>query len=179
MLVADRFHVVRVTARKKSESSFVAGLRVTLTHYHLKQHQSLNGVNAQGDQPQLAPITENGMRDPHDTQKAYLAELVGKLNNAFGKGISETDKVALAVHVSEKLRHDKVVMAQVENNTKEQAMKANLPVAVVQIIVSAMQSHQSMAQKLLSDESTRGLFLDVVYDLLKRDGGAELLKAAR
>lgn len=152
---------------------------VTLTHYHLKQHQSLNGVSAQGDQPQLVPMTENGMRDPHDTQKAYLAELVEKLNNAFGKGISETDKVALAVHVSEKLRHDKVVMAQVENNTKEQAMKANLPVAAVQIIVSAMQSHQSMAQKLLSDEATRGLFLDVVYDLLKRDGGAELFKGVR
>lgn len=58
-------------------------------------------------------------------------------------------------------------------------MKANLPVAAVQIIVSAMQSHQSMAQKLLSDESTRGLFLNVVCDLLKRDNGTDLLKTVR
>ena len=47
------------------------------------------------------------------------------------------------------------------------------------IIVGAMQSHQAMATKLLSDESTRGLFLDVVYDLLKRDSGQDLLHSVR
>ena len=86
---------------------------------------------------------------------------------------------SLAVHVSEKLRSDKTVMAQVENNTKDQAMKANLPQAAIQIIVGAMQSHQSLATKLLSDETTRGLFLDVVYELLKRDGGWDLMQTAR
>jgi len=58
-------------------------------------------------------------------------------------------------------------------------MKANLPQAAVQIIVGAMQSHQSLATQLLSDETTRGLFLDVVCDLLKRDSGAQLLAAVR
>lgn len=75
------------------------------------------------------------MREGRDTQKAYLEELIEKLNNAFGKDMSDKDKVALAVHVSEKLRKDKQVMAQVENNTKEQAMKANLPQTAVQVIV--------------------------------------------
>lgn len=156
----------------------LAGLM--LTHYRIKQGNQLSGVAPQGETPTLDPITENGLRDPKDTQKAYLAELVEKLNNAFGDGISDaTDKVALAVHVSEKLRGDGVVMAQVQNNTKEQAMKANLPQAAVQIIVGAMQSHQAMATKLLSDESTRGVFLDVVYELLKRDSGGELFRAVR
>lgn len=87
--------------------------------------------------------------------------------------------MALAVHVSEKLRGNQVVMAQVENNTKEQAMKANLPQVAVQIIVGAMQSHQAMATKLLSDESSRGLFLDVVYELLKKDSGGDLMHSVR
>ncbi|WP_240636195.1 hypothetical protein [Caldimonas tepidiphila] len=85
----------------------------------------------------------------------------------------------MALHVSEKLRDDKVVMAQVENNNREQAMKANLPSTAVQIIVGAMQSHQTMATRLLSDETTRGLFLDVVYELLKKDTGGELMRAVR
>jgi type I restriction enzyme R subunit len=155
----------------------LAGLM--LTHFKLKPDKTLNGLTPEGETPTLSPITENGQRDPKDTQKAYLADLVSKLNKAFSKEISETDKVALAVHVSEKLRGDATVMAQVENNTKEQAMKADLPTAAVQIIVGAMQSHQAMATKLLSDDTTRGLFLDVVYDLLKRDSGGELMRAVR
>jgi len=68
------------------------------------------------------------------------------------------------VHVSEKLRGDTVVMAQVQNNTMDQAMKADLPSKAVQAIASAMSSHTSMATKLLSDESTRDVFLTVVYE---------------
>lgn len=155
----------------------LAGLQ--LTHYRINTDKRLTGVTPDGKTPALDPITQNGMREGRDKQKAYLAELIEKLNNAFGKDISDTDKVALAVHVSERLRADKVVMAQVENNPKDQAMKANLPTAAVQIIVSAMQSHQTMATKLLSDETTRNLFLDVVYDILKRDNGGDLIAAVR
>ncbi|WP_044527713.1 type I restriction endonuclease subunit R [Herbaspirillum sp. B65] len=150
-----------------------------LTHFRIRKGGDLEGVGPEGETPTLDPITDNGMREGRDTQKAYLEDLVEKLNNAFGKDVSEKDKVALAVHVSECLRDDKQVMAQVENNTKEEAMKANLPQAAVQIIVQAMQSHQAMATKLLSDESTRGLFLDVVYDLLKKDSGGDLIRAVR
>lgn len=155
----------------------LAGLQ--LTHYKLWKGGALTGVAAGGEVPYLVPITENGQRDPKDAHKAYLAELVAKLNNVCGSEITDTDKVALAVHVSEKLRSDAVVMAQVANNTKEQAMKANLPQAAVQIIVGAMQSHQNMATKLLSDEASRGLFLDVIYDLLKKDSGGDLMRSVR
>jgi hypothetical protein len=80
--------------------------------------------------------------------------------------------VALAVHVSEKLRGDATVMAQVQNNPKDQAMKANLPGAAVQAIVGAMETHKTLATRLLSDQGSRGAFLDVIYELLKR-GGAQ------
>jgi type I restriction enzyme R subunit len=109
----------------------------------------------------------------------YLSELIDKLNEAFGKNITDTDKVAFAVHVSEKLRTDSVVMDQVQNNTREQAMKADLPMKAIQAIAGAMSSHQTMATQLLSDESTRDLFLTVVYELLKKDAGSGLLEQAR
>lgn len=108
-----------------------------------------------------------------------MADLIEKLNAAFGKGISDQDKVALAIHISEKLRDNALVMAQVQNNPREQAMKANLPQAAIVAIVGAMQTHETMATKLLSDEPTREIFLSVVYELLKKDSAADLLKAAR
>ncbi|WP_163005884.1 hypothetical protein, partial [Pseudomonas viridiflava] len=99
--------------------------------------------------------------------------------NALGTAFSDTDQVALVVHVSEKLRVDNVLMAQVQNNTMEQAMKADLPARAIQAIAGAMSSHTSMATKLLSDESTREVFLTVVYERLKRYSGADLLGATR
>lgn len=150
-----------------------------LSHYKIKKGDNLGGLLPTGEIPQLYGITDNGLRDAQDREKKYLTELIEKLNNALGKDITDTDQVALAVHVSEKLRADGVLMAQVQNNTMEQAMKADLPVRAIQAIADAMNSHASMATKLLSDESTRDVFLTVVYELLKRDVGADLLDSAR
>lgn len=150
-----------------------------LSHYKISKGEDLGGVFPAGETPQLYSITDNGLRDARDREKKYLAELIEKLNNAFGKDITDTDQVAFAVHVSEKLRTDTVVMAQVQNNNLEQAMKADLPTRAVQAIAGAMSSHNSMATKLLSDEATRDVFLTVVYELLKRDAGGDLLGSAR
>lgn len=155
----------------------LAGLM--LTHYRVSKDGDLVGVGPEGETPTLNPTTDNGLRDAQDREKKYLADLIDKLNDAFGKGISDKDKVALAIHISEKLRDNAMVMAQVQNNPREQAMKANLPQAAIQAIVGARQTHEAMATKLLSDEGTRDIFLAVVYELLKKDGAADLLKAAR
>ena len=98
-----------------------------LSHYKIKKGSNLSGVGVQAETPGLYGMTDNGLRDARDREKRYLTELIEKLNNAFGKDITDTDQVAFAVHVSEKLRADSVVMAQVQNNTMEQAMKADLP----------------------------------------------------
>lgn len=150
-----------------------------LSHYKIKRGEGLVGVAVQAEVPGLYGITDNGLRDARDREKKYLAELIEKLNNAFGKDITDTDQVAFAVQVSEKLRADRQVMAQVQNNPLEQAMKADLPVKAIQAIAGAMNSDQAMATKLLSDEATRAVFLTVLYELLKRDVGSDLIAAAR
>ena len=150
-----------------------------LTHYKIKKGDDLTGVGVHAEVPGLYGMTDNGLREARDREKKYLTELIEKLNNAFGKDITDTDQVAFAVHVSEKLRSDSVVMAQVQNNTMDQAMKADLPMKAIQAIAGAMSSHTSMATKLLSDEATRDVFLTVVYELLKKDAGGDLLQGAR
>jgi type I restriction enzyme R subunit len=149
-----------------------------LTHYKLYAKGGLNGMLKAGEPPPLGPITDNGLREARDRERAYLSELIQRLNDAFGKEIGDTDQVAFAVHVSERLRGDDVVMAQVRNNPKTEAMKAKLPGAAVQAIVGAMATHKELANKLLSDEATRGVFLDVVYELLKHEGAGALFGAA-
>jgi type I restriction enzyme R subunit len=150
-----------------------------LTHYKIKKGDDLAGVGVLAEVPGLYGMTDNGLREARDRERKYLTELIEKLNNAFGKDITETDQVAFAVHVSERLRSDSVVMAQVQNNTMDQAMRADLPMKAIQAIAGAMSSHASMATKLLSDEATRDVFLTVVYELLKKDAGADLLSSTR
>lgn len=92
--------------------------------------------------PSLYGMTGNGLRDARDCEKKYLTELIEKLTNAFDKDFTDTDQVAAAVHVSERLRTDSVVMAQVQNNTMEPAVKADLPSKAVAAIASHEQPHQ-------------------------------------
>lgn len=154
---------------------------LTLSHYKAKKVGTLTGISDDGETPELDPIVDNGLRDPRDREKKYLSELIEKLNEAFGKDISDKDKVAFAVHVTEKLRDNAQVMAQVKNATREDAMKADLPMAINAAIAGAMMTHQSLATKLLSHEGevSRELFLAVVYEMLKKDMGGDLLDAAR
>ena len=153
----------------------LAGLQ--LTHYKIVYSGGL--AIKENDAEGLYGIADNGMREPRDRARKFLSELVDQLNAALGKEIGDTDKVAFAVHVSEKLRHDAVVMAQIKNNSREQAMKANLPTAAIQAIVDAMKTHQSLATTLLSDEHKRTMFVNVVYELLAQDKAAELMGAVR
>jgi type I restriction enzyme R subunit len=82
--------------------------------------------------------------------------------------------IMFAVHISEKLRGNDTVMAQVENNTREQALKADLPDAATDAIVEAMGSHEKMATRLLSDEGARDIFLGLLYEMLKRPDSPSL-----
>jgi len=151
---------------------------LTLTHFKLLAGTALP-PQWTGDAPDLKAHTGSGGREPRDREREYLVELIKKLNDTFGKEVTDKDKVAFAIHISETVRTNATVMAQVRNNSMEQAMRADLPGAVTQAIVSAMKSHSGIAKKLLSEEDTRNLFLGVVYELLKKDVAPGLLIQAR
>lgn len=152
-----------------------------LTHFKATKGGTLTGISGGEETPELDPITDNGLRDARDREKKYLSELIEKLNAALGKDISDKDQVALAVHVSEKLRDNAQVMAQVKNAAREDALKADLPMAINAAIAGAMMTHQALATKLLSHdgEASRELFLSVVYEMLKKDMGGDLFEAFR
>jgi type I restriction enzyme R subunit len=147
-----------------------------MTHYGIKAKGKLDGVaDEEGEYRPLQPATGVGTAEGRDRERAFLSELIEKLNDLFGEGLTEEDKVMFAVHISEKLRSNDTVMAQVQNNTREQALKADLPDAATDAIVEAMGSHEKMATRLLSDEGARDIFLGLLYEMLKRPDAPSLL----
>ena len=65
-------------------------------------------------------------------------------------------------------------MAQVDRNSKEDALKGNLPGAVEAAVARAMSSHTVLATLLLkADKQGLNLLNPVIYDLLKNGGEIE------
>jgi hypothetical protein len=61
-------------------------------------------------------------------RRASLLRIIDKLNHLFGEATPLRDQAAFVNQIASIARENDVVMAQVESNTRDQAMKGNLPV---------------------------------------------------
>ena len=121
--------------------------------------------NPNSDQPLLKPIGPGTIGGGADDAK-YLKEIIEKLNRLFGDVTPVRDQVAFANQVAAITQESDVVMAQIENNSREQAMKGNLPGAVQNAVVRALTSHQKLATVLLNaDKQVMAAFIDLIYEI--------------
>jgi type I restriction enzyme R subunit len=60
--------------------------------------------------------------DPH-----YLKEIIDRLNNIFEHATPVRDQAAFANQIASIAKENEAVVAQIENNSREQALKGNLP----------------------------------------------------
>lgn len=138
---------------------------LVLTGFDIKNKDDV--AEGEDDPPVLKPIgpgTGGGKGDdPH-----YLHEIIDRLNRLFGDATPLRDQATFVNHIVSIARENDVVMAQVENNTREQALKGNLPGAVQQGVVRALTSHQKLATLVLkSDRQAMSALTDVIYELIK------------
>lgn len=117
------------------------------------------------DEPVLKPIGPGGGSRPDQPQ--FLHEIIDRLNRVFGDAAPLRDQAAFANQIAAIARENDIVMAQVENNTRDQAMKGNLPGAVQDGVIRALNSHEALAMLLLkSDKQALNGLTDIVYELL-------------
>ena len=140
------------------ESVDLKGL--VLTGFDIKHKDA--GQDDYEDQTVLKPIGPGGGgtkgEDPH-----YLTEIIDRLNRLFGEATPLRDQATFVNHIVAIARENDVVMAQVENNTREQALQGNLPGAVQQGVVRALTSHQKLATLVLkSDRQSMGALTDMI-----------------
>ena len=121
----------------------------------------------EGYVPVLKPVGPGGGDSAGDDPK-FLREIIDKLNHLFGDATPLRDQATFVNHIVSIARENDVVMAQVENNTREQALKGNLPGAVQQGVVRALTSHQKLATLVLkSDRQAMAALTDVIYELIR------------
>lgn len=97
-----------------------------------------------------------------------MREIIDRLNRLFGEATPLRDQASFVNHVVAIAKENNVVVAQVENNTREQALKGNLPGAVQQAVVRALSSHQTLATLVLkSDKQAMSGLIEMIYDLVR------------
>ncbi|MRU17068.1 type I restriction endonuclease subunit R [Roseovarius sp. A21] len=122
----------------------------------------------------LKPIGPGGSPAP-GSLPVYLQELIERLNGIFGEAAPLKDQANFVNHIAAITRENEIVMAQVEKNPKEQALKGNLPGAIQAAIVRAMGSNSTLAATLLKeDRQSLGIMTNLIYDMLKNGSEIDL-----
>ena len=147
---------------------------IALTGYEIAARDMPDDEDG-AERPTLEPVKGGGGGSKAGALPVYMQELIERLNSLFGEATPLEDQIAFVNQVAEITRKNPIVMAQVDKNTKEQAMKGNLPGAVQAAVVRAMSSHSALATLLLSkDKQALPILEGVIYEMLKNGDALNL-----
>lgn len=126
--------------------------------------------------------TSGGVREPRDEYKVFLSEIIDMLNQTLGDIGSLQHKVDFVNAVTDQARLNEHVVAQVQNNSPQQAVQGDLPGEVQSAVVRVLsaqdersQSFREMARLLLSkDKQSFDNFTNLIYQVMKEGQRLEL-----
>jgi type I restriction enzyme R subunit len=139
---------------------------VVMTHYrlHEKREQDLT----LGDGDKLPPVKEGAGAVPKDPKTEKLNEIIKRMNELFIEDdLTEGDMLSYAHTVVNKVSENNIVMNQVENNSRAQAMLGRFKESVDEAVMNSMDIQKAMAMRILANDSNSSQgFYELVYDML-------------
>jgi type I restriction enzyme R subunit len=132
---------------------------VTRTHHKLSKRREGNLGLSDKDAPKLDPMSELGSGMVREKEKAYLSEIIEKLNTLFGSDTTDGDQLSYATTLAEKTLESKKLQKQAANNTKEQfAHSPDLSDVILSAMIESMEAQSELAKRALdSREIQEGL----------------------
>jgi len=152
--------------------------KVVLTHHNLKGLGIKTMPLNDGESPKLDPITEAGSGMVQEPEKAYLVEIIEKVNDLFEGDLTDQDKLVYVNNVIKgKLLESETLRQQATNNTKEQfANSPDLKSELLNAIMGALDAHTTMSTQALNSETVQRGIKDI---LLNNAGLYESLRDKR
>ena len=149
--------------------------QVVLTHHNLKNRGKQAMKLPDLAYPTLAPLTEAGSGQVREQQKAYLAEIISKLNDLFGGDTTDGDQVSFSTTLANKMMESKTLQTQAASNSKEQFSNSpDLKRELVNAIIASLDAHTDLSSKALSSELIQQGLLNILvgpaglYDALRK-----------
>lgn len=152
--------------------------KVVLTHHHLKTVGRQPMPLYAGPVPRLDPISEAGSGTLQEKEKAYLTEIIEKVNDLFQGELTEQDKLVYVNNVLlGKLLESETLQQQAGSNTREQfANSPDLSRELTNAIMEALDAHSAMSTQALNSPTIQAGLKDI---LLNYAGLWEALRRAR
>lgn len=149
--------------------------KVVLTHHTLKNTGKHTLDLSQGETPKLPPMDETGSGSVNEKEKAFLAEIIQKVNGLFEGELTDDDQLVYVNGVIKgKLLENETLVQQAANNSKEQfANSPDLSQALLNAIMDALEAHTTMSTQALGSERVRDGLKDVLL------GPAQLYESLR
>ena len=152
--------------------------QVVFTHHSLRNKGKQNMKLKDDSYPELSPLSEAGSGMVREEQKAYLNEIIEKVNDLFKGDLTENDKLVYVNNViMGKLLESEILVKQAANNTKEQfANSPDLKNELGNAIINALDAHQEMSSQALNSEEVRTGLRDILlgpanlYEKLRTPG---------
>ncbi len=140
--------------------------KVVLTHHTLKNIGKRAMPLTEGEKPKLEPITEAGSGRVQEKEKAFLAEIIDKVNDLFEGELTDQDKLVYVNNVIKgKLLESETLRQQAANNTKEQfANSPDLKTELMNAIMGALDAHTLMSTQALNSSAVQGGIKDILIN---------------
>jgi type I restriction enzyme, R subunit len=143
---------------------------VELTHYRLQKQreQDLRLHEAPGDAT-LAPGTEFGSGRGRDKKLEPLSQIIARMNDLFAaENLSDADLLSYASTIAGKIQENAGVMAQVRNNSAEQAMLGDFPKAVEEAVLGSGDAHHELMTQFLASKPLQNGFARLLLEMLSK-----------
>jgi type I restriction enzyme, R subunit len=163
-------HLVPLLREEHPEEDDIDLGGIELTHYRNQKirEQDLKLHETEGDY-KLDPGGEFGSGAGGKKDVEPLSLIIARMNDLFAaEGLSDKDLVNYANTIADKIRENKGVMAQVENNTPEQTMLGDFPKAVEDAVLASGDVHQELMTKFLASKVTQKGFARLLLELLTK-----------
>lgn len=152
--------------------------RLVLTHHTLKNQGRRPMPLEQGEATKLQPVTEAGGGTVQDKQKAFLREIIERVNDLFEGDLSDDDQLVYVNHVLKgKLLESGELITQAQNNSKAQfAASPTLDDQLLNAIMDALGAHQTMSRQALDSNKVRAGLKEILlgpgqlYETLRQTG---------
>tara|TARA_R110000744_G_scaffold118921_1_gene221982 strand:- start:6348 stop:9449 length:3102 start_codon:yes stop_codon:yes gene_type:complete len=147
--------------------------KLALTHHNLKS-KGRRAMPLGGEADPLDPLGTGG-GEIHEKEKAFLNEIIKKVNDLFEGELSDQDKLVYVNNVIKgKLMESEILQKQAANNTKQQFSNSpDLQRELMNAIMGALDAHNTMSTQALGSESVRNGLREVLL------GPARLYEALR
>ncbi|HNW36112.1 MAG TPA: type I restriction endonuclease subunit R, partial [Candidatus Ozemobacteraceae bacterium] len=123
-------------------------------------------ILGKGEKPVLYPVTELGSGKVQEKERAYLAEIIEKVNDLFEGDLTDQDKLVYVNNVIKgKLMESEILRQQAVSNTKEQfANSPDLKTELMNAIMAALDAHNLMSTQALNSPKIQNGMKDILLN---------------